>query len=242
MDNRQKLNCDPNHVSKMLVKYGGHLDKNISNNYLPSAYVVERSNSRRSSLIDLDLGYDHTDARSGDNRFSASARHSLSGLSNLNDNNNKSLCRFSQGLRIAISAALVSFGVTILIIGILVYHLKDVDIGSSSLSSSVNSTNSFEVYVLENDENWFGGDRRYNISIGSMFMACGGLAIILGISLLLTPLIKRTKSVQTIPEFTRKKLSSVVFFNRKDIEAIRKNFERRNSVKRVDEEATISHF
>lgn len=235
MEDSRIAKCDPNHVSKMLVKYGGHLDKNLCN-YTPT-FTQATNSTRSSSLHDLDLGYQPSDPKSSQNRFSASARHSLSGPPGFAEKSRKFRCTLSRGMRIAVGAALISFGVTILIIGILVYHLKDVDIGSSVMVQ--NSTREFEVYVLENDENWFGGDRRYNASVGSVFMACGGLAIILGISLLVIPFINPT--VTQVPTLSRKKLSSVVFFNRKDIEAVRKNFEKRNSSK-ISEEPKVSHF
>ena len=243
-----------NHVSKMVVSY--EASKQNSESIGPGglnnprglaniAYVEslgDYGSNCGSSVHDLDFGSTQTNPKLGLGKY-RNSEPDIRGIGGLRNSFAKKFrCVCSRTCRIAISAALISFGVTILIGGTLIYTLKDIDIGTTRDDLNCTATNC-EVLILDNEESWFESDRsrRYNASIGSMLMACGLLAIIIGISILLTPLVQNSGELRNIPLQSRKKLSSVVFFNRKDIEHIRSKLDNLNGDK-SDEEPKVSHL
>ncbi|XP_053214440.1 uncharacterized protein LOC128397717 [Panonychus citri] len=136
--------------------------------------------------------------------------------------------RISRTTRIVISTSLISFGITIMIVGILVYTVRDIEIGFNpyKINRQANVTTPYEAYLVHQTvDSIINDERRYNASVGSMFMSFGALAVIIGISLLLAPAIKRKhqivnpirSSTANINTNSNKNLSSIVYFNRDDL-------------------------
>lgn len=155
---------------------------------------------------------------------------SLTGAKSVYPNENR---RISQTTRIVISTSLISFGITIMIVGILVYTVRDIEIGFNpgKFNHSGSITNTYEAYLVHQTvDSILSDERRYNASVGSMFMSFGGLSVIIGISLLLAPAIKKRQppvtSLRSSADGKKQNASSIVYFNKDDLNASQMSVEK----------------